>query len=80
MFIMSSVTSYVHCKCNILVRVKTFAGKHLMDLVAVDWFKDRRRMDHVARRRGCAAQASSSCFVSVVTKIFSNIELLCKTL
>lgn len=35
------------------------AGKHLMDLVAVDWFKDTRRMDHVARRRGCAAQVAS---------------------
>ncbi|KAK9218342.1 hypothetical protein WN943_006979 [Citrus x changshan-huyou] len=23
------------------------AGKHLMDLVAVDWFKDTKRMDHV---------------------------------
>ncbi|KAK4490838.1 hypothetical protein RD792_001553 [Penstemon davidsonii] len=34
-------------------------GKHLMDLVAVDWFKDTKRMDHVARRRGCAAQVAS---------------------
>ncbi|KAI7752539.1 hypothetical protein M8C21_015890, partial [Ambrosia artemisiifolia] len=31
-------------------------GKPLMDLVAVDWFKDTKRMDHVARRPGCAAQ------------------------
>lgn len=29
-----------------------------MDLVAVDWFKDMRRMDHVAKRQGCAAQVS----------------------
>ncbi|XP_075484268.1 protein ENHANCED DISEASE RESISTANCE 2-like [Primulina tabacum] len=35
------------------------AGKHLMDLVAVDWFKDTKRMDHVARRHGCAAQIAS---------------------
>ncbi|CAN0910158.1 Protein ENHANCED DISEASE RESISTANCE 2 [Linum grandiflorum] len=35
------------------------AGKHLMDLVAVDWFKDTKRMDHVARRQGCAAQVAS---------------------
>ncbi|KAK4389143.1 protein ENHANCED DISEASE RESISTANCE 2 [Sesamum angolense] len=49
---------------NFRVRSKRFccdkskipAGKHLMDLVAVDWFKDTKRMDHVARRRGCAAQ------------------------
>ncbi|KAL6501799.1 Protein ENHANCED DISEASE RESISTANCE 2 [Orobanche gracilis] len=34
-------------------------GKHLMDLVAVDWFKDTRRMDHVSRRSGCAAQVAS---------------------
>lgn len=29
-----------------------------MDLVAVDWLKDTKRMDHVARRHNCAAQAS----------------------
>ncbi|KAG5540377.1 hypothetical protein RHGRI_020564 [Rhododendron griersonianum] len=51
---------------NFRVRSKNFcydkskipAGKHLMDLVAVDWFKDTKRIDHVARRRGCAAQGS----------------------
>lgn len=36
--------------------LKIPAGKHLMDLVAVDWFKDSKRIDHVARRKGCAAQ------------------------
>ncbi|XP_068649753.1 protein ENHANCED DISEASE RESISTANCE 2-like isoform X1 [Aristolochia californica] len=35
------------------------AGKHLMELVAVDWFKDTKRMDHVARRKGCVAQVAS---------------------
>ncbi|KAH9752908.1 hypothetical protein KPL71_014891 [Citrus sinensis] len=30
-----------------------------MDLVAVDWFQDTKRMDHVARRQGCAAQVAS---------------------
>ncbi|XP_057963856.1 protein ENHANCED DISEASE RESISTANCE 2 isoform X1 [Malania oleifera] len=52
---------------NFRVRSKHFcydkskipAGKHLMDLVAVDWFKDTKRMDHVARRRGCAVQVAS---------------------
>ncbi|KAL3635776.1 Protein ENHANCED DISEASE RESISTANCE 2 [Castilleja foliolosa] len=52
---------------NFRVRSKRFcydkskipAGKHLMDLVAVDWFKDTKRMDHVARRSGCAAQVAS---------------------
>ncbi|XP_057786604.1 protein ENHANCED DISEASE RESISTANCE 2-like isoform X1 [Salvia miltiorrhiza] len=52
---------------NFRVRSKRFcydkskipAGKHLMDLVAVDWFKDTKRMDHVARRPGCAAQVAS---------------------
>lgn len=28
----------------------------MMALVAVDWFKDVKRMDHVARRKGCAVQ------------------------
>ncbi|XP_022756559.1 protein ENHANCED DISEASE RESISTANCE 2-like isoform X2 [Durio zibethinus] len=52
---------------NFRVRSKQFccsktkipAGKYLMDLVAVDWFKDTKRMDHVARRRGCATQVAS---------------------
>ncbi|KAK4261522.1 hypothetical protein QN277_004509 [Acacia crassicarpa] len=52
---------------NFRVRSKQFcfdkskipAGKHLMDLVAVDWFKDTKRIDHVARRQGCAAQVAS---------------------
>ncbi|XP_020599133.1 protein ENHANCED DISEASE RESISTANCE 2-like isoform X2 [Phalaenopsis equestris] len=52
---------------NFKVRSKTFcndktkipAGKPLMKLVAVDWFKDVKRMDHVARRRGCAVQVAS---------------------
>ncbi|XP_038695278.1 protein ENHANCED DISEASE RESISTANCE 2-like isoform X2 [Tripterygium wilfordii] len=48
-------------------KTKIPAGKHLMDLVAVDWFKDTKRMDHVARRQGCAAQvASEKGFFSVV--------------
>ncbi|KDP29586.1 hypothetical protein JCGZ_19352 [Jatropha curcas] len=40
-------------------KTKIPAGKHLMDLVAVDWFKDTKRMDHVARRQGCAVQVAS---------------------
>lgn len=51
---------------NFRVRSKRFcydktkipAGKHLMELVAVDWFKDTKRMDHVARRQGCAVQVA----------------------
>ncbi|KAG8094067.1 hypothetical protein GUJ93_ZPchr0012g19332 [Zizania palustris] len=33
--------------------------KYLMELVAIDWFKDIKRMDHVARRKGCAAQVAA---------------------
>uniref|UniRef100_A0A0D9XK96 START domain-containing protein n=1 Tax=Leersia perrieri TaxID=77586 RepID=A0A0D9XK96_9ORYZ len=53
---------------NFRVRSKTFiydkskvipAGKPLMKLVAVDWFKDVKRMDHVARRKGCAVQVAA---------------------
>ena len=40
--------------------MKVHAGKHMLDLVAVDWFKDTKRMDHVVRRQGCAAQVSTS--------------------
>lgn len=46
--------------------IKIPAGKHLMDLVAVDWFKDTKRMDHVARRQGCAAKVRSSAFPSLL--------------
>lgn len=41
-------------------KTKIPAGKPLMDLVAVDWLKDVKRMDHVARRQGCAAQVASA--------------------
>ncbi|XP_043808449.1 protein ENHANCED DISEASE RESISTANCE 2 isoform X2 [Manihot esculenta] len=59
---------------NFRVRSKRFcydktkipAGKHLMDLVAVDWFKDTKRMDHVARRQGCAAKVPGSTHYSMV--------------
>ncbi|KAL8498609.1 hypothetical protein ACS0TY_021812 [Phlomoides rotata] len=52
---------------NFRVRSKNFCidkskipgGKHLLDLVAVDWFKNTKRMDHVAKRRGCAAQVAA---------------------
>ncbi|XP_057478160.1 protein ENHANCED DISEASE RESISTANCE 2-like isoform X1 [Actinidia eriantha] len=63
---------------NFKVRSKNFcydkskipAGKHLMDLVSVDWFKDSKRMDHVARRHGCAAQvASEKGFFSIVVNL-----------
>ncbi|CAK7333251.1 unnamed protein product [Dovyalis caffra] len=59
---------------NFRVRSKRFgydkskvpAGKHLMDLVAVDWFKDTKRMDHVARCRGSAAQVPGPTHYSMV--------------
>ncbi|KAK6129921.1 hypothetical protein DH2020_036315 [Rehmannia glutinosa] len=49
-----------------IIFLKTPAGKHLMDLVAVDWLKDTKRMDHVARRSGCAAQVPGSTHYSMV--------------
>lgn len=45
------------CSLQILMlELQIPAGKPLMELVAVDWFKDVKRMDHVARRQSCAAQ------------------------
>ncbi|XP_057766607.1 protein ENHANCED DISEASE RESISTANCE 2-like isoform X3 [Salvia miltiorrhiza] len=38
---------------------KTAGGKPLMDLVAADWFKSTKRIDHVAQRLGCAAQVAA---------------------
>ncbi|XP_072962181.1 protein ENHANCED DISEASE RESISTANCE 2-like isoform X2 [Typha angustifolia] len=49
----------VRSKHFIYDKTKIPAGKHLMELVAVDWFKDVKRMDHVARRKGCAVQLAS---------------------
>ena len=44
---------------ELIIRFQIPAGKPLMELVAVDWFKDVKRMDHVARRQGCAVQVSA---------------------
>lgn len=38
---------------------KVPAGQPLMQLVAVDWLKGVKRMDHLARRKGCAAQIAA---------------------
>eukprot|EP00250_Pteridium_aquilinum_P010307 c19285_g1_i1 orf=2-2230(-) len=40
-------------------RSKIPAGESLMQLVSVDWFKYPERMDHLARRKGCAAQVAA---------------------
>ncbi|WOL19512.1 protein ENHANCED DISEASE RESISTANCE 2 isoform X1 [Canna indica] len=49
----------VRSKHFIYDKTKIPSGKHLMELVAVDWFKDVKRIDHVARRTGCAVQVAS---------------------
>uniref|UniRef100_A0A0E0PSQ3 PH domain-containing protein n=1 Tax=Oryza rufipogon TaxID=4529 RepID=A0A0E0PSQ3_ORYRU len=52
---------------------KVPATKYLMELVAIDWLRDIKRMDHVARRKGCAAQvaAEKGMFTFVVNIQFS---------
>lgn len=40
------------------ILVKVPAGNFLTKLVSVDWLKSTKRMDHVVRRPGCAAQVS----------------------
>lgn len=58
--------------------VKIPAGKHMMDLVAVDWFKEKKRMDHVARRKGCAAQVRVKLhFFASLFLTFKLLELSC---
>lgn len=47
-----------------------------MDLVAVDWFKDTKRMDHVARRQGCAAQVTKPIFVPTFFLLKISVKLL----
>ena len=53
-----------------------------MDLVAVDWFKDKKRMDHVARRPGCAAKVSfiGGFIFSVDLNSFLIMQTFCKEL
>ena len=48
---------------NVLYK-QTAAGEPLMQLVAVDWFKDVKRIDHVARRKGCVAQVQLLILIS----------------
>ena len=48
---------------NVVLQIP--AGKPLMELVAVDWLKDSKRMDHVARRHGCAVRVRFCCLFHV---------------
>ena len=59
------------------MHLKIPAGKHLMDLVSVGWFKDSKRMDHVARCHGCAAQVSIFGPSCLSYSIFVAISLSC---
>jgi hypothetical protein len=36
------------------------AASYLMELAAIDWFKDTKRMDNVARQKGCVAQVTKT--------------------
>ncbi|CAM6126377.1 unnamed protein product [Calypogeia fissa] len=49
----------VRSKRFLVDRSKCPAGDPMLQLVAVDWFKDSRRMDHLARRKGCALQVAA---------------------
>ncbi|CAK9190399.1 unnamed protein product [Sphagnum jensenii] len=49
----------VRSKRFLVDKSKTPAGEPLMQLVAVDWFKDSNRIDHVARRKDCVAQVAA---------------------
>ncbi|XP_031502075.1 protein ENHANCED DISEASE RESISTANCE 2-like isoform X2 [Nymphaea colorata] len=57
--ICASNNFFVRSKHFLFDKRKVPAGKPIMELVAVDWFKDAKRMDHVARRQGCAVQVAS---------------------
>ncbi|EEC72292.1 hypothetical protein OsI_05467 [Oryza sativa Indica Group] len=35
------------------------AASYLMELAAIDWFKDSKRMDNVGRQKGCVAQVAA---------------------
>ncbi|BBN19009.1 hypothetical protein MPTK1_8g07260 [Marchantia polymorpha subsp. ruderalis] len=55
----SSTLFRVRSKRFLVDRSKCPAGEPLMELLAVDWFKDSKRMDHLARRKGSPAQAAA---------------------
>ena len=59
----------------LLFELQVSAGKYLMELVAADWFKDTKRMDDVAKRKGCAAQVSKLCMIDQLS-ICISLELL----
>ena len=48
-----------------------------MELVAVDWFKDTKRMDHVARRKGCAVQVNSCLNSDIMNTLTMEKQALC---
>lgn len=60
--LLCSTQSHIHA-----LLFKIPGGKHLMDLVAVDWFKNTKRMDNVGKRSGCAAQVSFHNEISSIT-------------
>eukprot|EP00249_Psilotum_nudum_P019346 c27207_g1_i1 orf=227-2404(+) len=49
----------VRSKRFLVDRSKIPAGESLLQLVALDWFKDSKRMDHLSCRKGCAAQVAA---------------------
>ncbi|KAH8972155.1 hypothetical protein BDL97_02G180500 [Sphagnum fallax] len=49
----------VRSKRFLVDKSKTPAGEPLMQLVAVDWFKDSKRIDHVVRCKDCVAQVAA---------------------
>jgi hypothetical protein len=45
---------------TIMSKLQIPAASYLMELAAIDWFKDTKRMDNVARQKGCVAQVTKS--------------------
>jgi hypothetical protein len=50
------------------------AASYLMELAAIDWFKDTKRMDNVARQKGCVAQVSNPLNVDTMCDFLSAIS------
>jgi len=44
---------------NMLIsKLQIPAASYLMELAAIDWFKDTKRMDNVGRQKNCVAQVT----------------------
>jgi hypothetical protein len=60
MWVFLSMSGNINNPNTIMSKLQIPAASYLMELAAIDWFKDTKRMDNVARQKGCVAQVTKS--------------------